>query len=62
MSYYDYYQPEAYIPHTDTYIAKDAATNDEIDRLRLVRHRAAGAAGRDCGLLCVLHLRPGRAG
>ncbi len=35
VSYYDYYQPEAYIPHTDTYIAKDAATNDEIDRLRL---------------------------
>ena len=34
-SYYDYYQPEAYIPHTDTYIAKDASTNDEIDRLRL---------------------------
>ena len=35
VSYSDYYQPEAYIPHTDTYIAKDAATNDEIDRLRL---------------------------
>ena len=35
VSYYDYYQPEAYIPHTDTYIAKDASTNDEIDRLRL---------------------------
>ena len=35
VSYYDYYQPEAYLPHTDTYIAKDAATNDEIDRLRL---------------------------
>jgi len=35
VSYYDYYQPEAYIPHTDTYIEKDAATNDEIDRLRL---------------------------
>ncbi len=35
VSYYDYYQPEAYIPHTDTYIAKDAATNEEIDRLRL---------------------------
>ena len=34
VSYYDYYQPEAYIPHTDTYIAKDATTNDEIDRLR----------------------------
>ena len=35
VSYYDYYQPEAYIPHTDTYIEKDSATNDEIDRLRL---------------------------
>ena len=35
VSYYDYYQPEAYIPHTDTFIEKDSATNDEIDRLRL---------------------------
>ena len=35
ISYYDYYQPEAYIPTTDTYIAKDASINDEIDRLRL---------------------------
>ena len=35
VSYYDYYQPEAYIPHTDTYIEKDASTNEEIDRLRL---------------------------
>jgi excinuclease ABC subunit B len=35
ISYYDYYQPEAYIPSTDTYIAKDASINDEIDRLRL---------------------------
>jgi excinuclease ABC subunit B len=35
VSYYDYYQPEAYIPHTDTYIEKDSAINDEIDRLRL---------------------------
>jgi len=34
VSYYDYYQPEAYIPRTDTYIAKDASINDEIDRLR----------------------------
>ncbi len=34
VSYYDYYQPEAYIPQSDTYIAKDAAINDEIDRLR----------------------------
>jgi excinuclease ABC subunit B len=35
ISYYDYYQPEAYIPSSDTYIAKDASINDEIDRLRL---------------------------
>jgi excinuclease ABC subunit B len=35
ISYYDYYQPEAYIPTTDTYIEKDASINDEIDRLRL---------------------------
>ena len=35
MSYYDYYQPEAYIPTTDTYIEKDLAINEEIDRLRL---------------------------
>ena len=34
VSYYDYYQPEAYIPHTDTYIEKDSSVNDEIDRLR----------------------------
>ncbi|MBN2585447.1 excinuclease ABC subunit UvrB [Patescibacteria group bacterium] len=34
VSYYDYYQPEAYIPHTDTYIAKDASINEEIDKLR----------------------------
>lgn len=35
VSYYDYYQPEAYIPHTDTFIEKDCSINDEIDRLRL---------------------------
>ena len=35
VSYYDYYQPEAYVPQTDTYIEKDASINDEIDRLRL---------------------------
>ena len=40
VSYYDYYQPEAYIPHTDTYIEKDAAVNEEIDRLR---HSATSA-------------------
>src|SRR3989475_1213468 len=35
ISYYDYYQPEAYVPATDTYIAKDSSINDDIDRLRL---------------------------
>ena len=35
ISYYDYYQPEAYVPHTDTYIEKDASINEDIDRLRL---------------------------
>src|SRR3989344_3788271 len=34
VSYYDYYQPEAYMPHTDTYIEKDSKINEEIDRLR----------------------------
>src|SRR3989442_5157507 len=35
ISYYDYYQPEAYVPQTDTYIANDSSINDDIDRLRL---------------------------
>ncbi len=35
VSYYDYYQPEAYLPHTDTYIEKDASINEELERLRL---------------------------
>ena len=35
VSYYDYYQPEAYLPRTDTYIEKDSQINEEIDRLRL---------------------------
>ena len=38
--YYDYYQPEAYVAHTDTYIEKDASINDEIDKLR---HSATAA-------------------
>jgi len=40
VSYYDYYQPEAYMPHTDTYIEKDSSINDEIERLR---HSATSA-------------------
>ncbi len=40
VSYYDYYQPEAYIPHTDTYIAKDSDVNQELDKLRLSATRS----------------------
>ena len=40
VSYYDYYQPEAYMPQTDTYIEKDSAVNEEIDKLR---HSATAA-------------------
>ena len=40
VSYYDYYQPEAYMPQTDTYIEKDSAINEEIDKLR---HSATAA-------------------
>ncbi|MBQ7084404.1 MAG: DEAD/DEAH box helicase family protein, partial [Anaerotignum sp.] len=40
VSYYDYYQPEAYVPSTDTYIEKDSSINDEIDKLR---HSATAA-------------------
>ena len=51
VSYYDYYQPEAYVPQTDTYIAKDSAINEEIDKLRLSATAALGAAGCDyCGI------------
>ncbi len=42
VSYFDYYQPEAYIPHTDTYIEKNSSTNEEIDRLR---HSATASLG-----------------
>lgn len=51
ISYYDYYQPEAYLPTTDTYIAKDASINEEIDRLRL---RATSALiGGDSNVIVV---------
>lgn len=47
VSYYDYYQPEAYIASTDTYIEKDSAINEEIDRLAPFGHsRAVGTARR----------------
>ena len=59
VSYYDYYQPEAYIPSTDTYIEKDSAINDEIDRLR---HSATAALSerRDVIIVASVHLLPGR--
>ena len=47
VSYYDYYQPEAYIAHTDTYIEKDASINEEIDRLRLSAISALLSGRRD---------------
>jgi len=47
VSYYDYYQPEAYIPHTDTYIEKDSSINEDIDRLRL-RATSSLLSRRDC--------------
>jgi len=47
VSYYDYYQPEAYIPSTDTYIAKDASINDEIDKMRHAATRSV-LTRRDC--------------
>ncbi|MCS7295944.1 MAG: DEAD/DEAH box helicase family protein, partial [Dehalococcoidia bacterium] len=50
VSYYDYYQPEAYIPRTDTYIAKDADINDEIDKLR---HAATRALFTRCDVIIV---------
>jgi len=47
ISYYDYYQPEAYVPSSDTYIAKDASINDEIDRLRLRATSALFSGGKN---------------
>src|SRR6516165_9998563 len=47
VSYYDYYQPEAYVPATDVYIEKEATTNEEIDKLRLSATRSLFER-RDC--------------
>ena len=55
VSYYDYYQPEAYLPTTDTYIEKDLAINDEIDKL-------LGQKGCHRGFFRFVHLRYGRTG
>ena len=63
VSYFDYYQPEAYLPRSDTYIEKDSSRNDEIDRLR---HAATHALFERRDVIIVasvsLHLRPRRAG
>ncbi len=60
VSYYDYYQPEAYIARTDTYIEKDMAINDQIDRMRLSGHPLAHRTRRcDHRLFRLLHLRLG---
>ena len=60
VSYYDYYQPEAYIAQTDTYIEKDSSINEDVERLR---HSATSSllSRRDVVVvsLRVLHLRPG---
>ena len=59
VSYYDYYQPEAYVPQTDTYIEKDSSINDEVERLRhSATHVAADPARRHRGRVGVVHLRP----
>ena len=59
VSYYDYYQPEAYIPQRDIYIEKDASINEEIDRLRLACHQRPGQPQRrDRRRQRVVHLRP----
>ena len=63
VSYYDYYQPEAYIPSTDTYIEKDLAINEEIDKLRLAATSSL-LSGRGChrGIVRIVYLRYGKPG
>ena len=65
VSYYDYYQPEAYIPSSDTYIEKDSSVNDEIDRLRhastaalLTRRDTIIVASVSCIYGCLLYTSP----
>ena len=58
ISYYDYYQPEAYIAHTDTYIEKDSSVNEEIDRLRHSATAALSERRDHCGFR-QLPVRPG---
>ena len=57
VSYYDYYQPEAYVPQTDTFIEKDSSINEEVERLRLLRDQLAPHAARRRGrLVRLVHL------
>ena len=59
VSYYDYYQPEAYIPQRDIYIEKDASRNDDLDRLRLsATSNLVSRRGCAARRLRLLHLRP----
>lgn len=63
VSYFDYYQPEAYIASSDTYIEKDSAINDELDRLSLnAMNSPDDTEGCDCGGIRFLHLRPVHSG
>ena len=63
VSYYDYYQPEAYVPRTDTYIEKESSLNEQIDRMRHSATRVSvRAARRDHRRLGLLHLRHRLAG
>ena len=63
VSYFDYYQPEAYIPRSDTYIEKDSAINEEIERLRLAATRSLLSRARRARRgERLVHLRPGLAG
>ena len=58
VSYYDYYQPEAYLPTTDTYIEKDLAINDEIDKLPCFRDVGMSSLSLRC-LVCTVWPIPG---
>ena len=64
VSYYDYYQPEAYVPQSDTYIEKDSSVNDEIDKLRLsataslTERRDVIVKMAERGIACNVHYKP----
>ena len=62
VSYYDYYQPEAYLPNSDTYIEKDLAINDEIDKLRLAATSSLLSGRKDVVVVSssLLYLRYGK--